>query len=64
MLAPYEIDFAIDIKLPNTSHKLYCDINIIKEMLSASSPFAAQEVLDTRIANIISVDWDPSQFKM
>ena len=54
----YNLSQANDMKLPPTSHKLYCDLEIIRDMLEGGNSDEATKVLDARVKNIVCTDWN------
>ena len=62
MYCKKETDFSIngsaDISLPTNSHKNYCNLSIIEDMIRANDKDEAKKVLDERVPNRVATDWN------
>ena len=54
----YDLSTVTDIELPLTTHRLYCDLSIISDMMKAPDRDAAKKILDSKVKNYVTTDWN------
>lgn len=57
-LESFDLENNGDLEMPLKTHRLYCDVSIIKDMLETGDLGEAKKILDERVKNVVATDWN------